>query len=151
MAPVLWREGCLAEQCREYEVAKRLFRKSLTIGILPWRAHVLPTLGWARLGLGEVEKAQVYFQKTLSEANAQECLPVSLDAQVRLIDVQQLRTQHDSQQSQTLQQRSPRSGKRSNTMQSPRCASELRRSPANSTGCLAQNLYDLPDVLRHAA
>ena len=79
---ILWEEGCLAEQCGDYRAAKALFSESLTAGLPPWWSHVLPTLGWALIGLGELVEAQRYFQKVLADAEAQARLPIVLDAQV---------------------------------------------------------------------
>ncbi|MCX6050615.1 MAG: BTAD domain-containing putative transcriptional regulator [Chloroflexi bacterium] len=84
MAPVLWEEGCLAEQVGDYQTAKARFTESLAIGIPMWWSHVLPTLGWALVGLGEWEEAQTYFQKALTNADAQSRLAIRLDAQVGL-------------------------------------------------------------------
>ena len=100
MAPVLWEEGCLAEQRGEYKVAKARFAESLAIGLPPWWSHVLPTLGWALLGLGEVEEAQIYFQKALAAAEAEERRPIGLDAQVGLAYIQYLRIRQEGQQGQ---------------------------------------------------
>lgn len=81
---IRWEEGCLAEQCGDYRAAKALFTESLTAGLPPWWSHVLPTLGWALIGLGELVEAQRYFQKVLTDAETQARLPISLDAQAGL-------------------------------------------------------------------
>ena len=89
---IRWEEGCLAEQCGDYRTAKALFTESLTAGLPPWWSHVLPTLGWALIGLGELGEAQHYFQKVLTDAETQARLPISLDAQVGLAYIALLRT-----------------------------------------------------------
>ncbi len=81
---ILWEEGCLAEQCGDYRAAKAHFTESLTAGLPAWWSHVLPTLGWALIALGELVEAQRYFQKVLTDAEAQARLPIVLDAQVGL-------------------------------------------------------------------
>ena len=83
-ASILWEEGCLAEQCGAYEKAKDRLTKSLEIGLSIWWAHALPSLGWAIIGLGELDEACSYFRKVLQEAEAKERLPIVLDAQLGL-------------------------------------------------------------------
>lgn len=99
-APLLWEEGALAEQCGEYLAAKILCSESLEIGLPAWWSHALPTLGWALIGLGELEEAGSYLQKISEEANAQGRLPISLDAQVGLMYIQWLSAWQRSPESQ---------------------------------------------------
>ena len=84
IAPILWEEGCLAEQDGEYQIAKARFTESLAIGLPNWWTHALPTLGWALIRLGELTEAQTYFQKVLTKAETQARMAISLDAQVGL-------------------------------------------------------------------
>ncbi|MEZ4862731.1 MAG: BTAD domain-containing putative transcriptional regulator [Caldilineaceae bacterium] len=84
VAPVLWEEGSLAEQCGNYAAAKACFTESLAIGIPNGWIHVLPTLGWALIGLGELEEAEAYFQQVLTNAERKGYLPICLDAQAGL-------------------------------------------------------------------
>jgi len=95
LGPVYWEEGCLAEQCGDYHKAKMLFQESLSIGTPPWWSHALPTLGWALIGLSEIEEAKEYFQTALITAETQMRCPISLDAQVGLatIAMQQAETE----------------------------------------------------------
>ncbi|MCB0140278.1 MAG: tetratricopeptide repeat protein, partial [Caldilineaceae bacterium] len=81
IAPVLWEEGSLAEQSGNYAAAKAAFTQSLTIGEANGWVHVLPTLGWALIGLGEFQEAQAYFQATLAKAQARGHMPIYLEAQ----------------------------------------------------------------------
>ncbi|MEM7127896.1 MAG: BTAD domain-containing putative transcriptional regulator [Chloroflexota bacterium] len=90
MAPVLWEEGCLAEECGEYVEAKALFTECLAIGLPYWWVHALPTLGWALIELEDLEEANTYFQKVLNDAEAQSRLPVALDAQAGLAYIRAL-------------------------------------------------------------
>lgn len=84
LAPVLWEEGSLAEQCGNYTAAKTAFTQSLAIGVPNGWIHVLPTLGWALIGLGEFQAAQAYFQETMTKAHAREHKPIYLDAKAGL-------------------------------------------------------------------
>ncbi|MEZ4708156.1 MAG: hypothetical protein R3A44_13175 [Caldilineaceae bacterium] len=84
VAPVLWEEGSLAEQCGNYAAAKACFTESLAIGIPNGWIHVLPTLGWALIGLGEMAEAEAYFQQVLTNADRKGYLPICLDAQAGL-------------------------------------------------------------------
>ena len=92
IALILWEEGCLAEQNGEYGAAKARFSESLAIGLPYWWAHALPTLGWALIGLGELDEAHAYFQGVCTAAAAQERLPISLDAQAGLATIAALRS-----------------------------------------------------------
>lgn len=96
IAPILWEEGCLAEQDGAYQIAKARFTESLAIGLPNWWAHALPTLGWALIGLGELAEAQSYFQKVLTKAETQARMAISLDAQVGLAYLQATRLHPDS-------------------------------------------------------
>lgn len=89
---VLWEEGCLAEQCQNYSAAEALFAKSLETERHPnhW-GHILPTLGWALIGLGELSEAQTYFQQVLDEAQAKQAIPISLDALAGLLSLRGIR------------------------------------------------------------
>ncbi|HMN29672.1 MAG TPA: hypothetical protein PKE45_16095, partial [Caldilineaceae bacterium] len=91
-AVLLWEEACLAEQCGQYATAKRQFSESLAIGLPPWWSHVLPTLGWALIGLDELDEGYAYFQAVLAKAQSEERLPVVLDARVGLICIEWLRS-----------------------------------------------------------
>lgn len=93
---ILWEEGCMAEQRGEYARAKTLFLQSSD---LPrhrgqW-GHVMPTLGWALIGLGELEAARDYFNNVLSESQSKQLLPVSLEAEAGLLYIEEL---HDNPQ-----------------------------------------------------
>lgn len=57
---------------------------------------MLPTLGWTLIRLDELAEAEHYFQKVLTEAEAQGRRPVSLDAQVGLAYVEGLRLRSNS-------------------------------------------------------
>ncbi|MEZ4678325.1 MAG: BTAD domain-containing putative transcriptional regulator [Caldilineaceae bacterium] len=84
LAPVLWEEGSLAEQCGNYAQAKVSFTESLAIGTPNGWVHVLPTLGWALIGLGELAEAQEYFQTTMADAQARGYMPIYLETQAGL-------------------------------------------------------------------
>lgn len=94
-ASILWEEGCLAEQRGEYENARALLTESLARGLPIWWSHALPTLGWALIGLGEIEEARKYLQQVLQDAQAKELIPISLDALTALnyIDALQARNE----------------------------------------------------------
>jgi len=108
MAPILWEEGCLAEQSGAHAAAKAYFKESLAIGLPIWWSHVLPTLGWALIGLSEWEEAQHYFQQVLTAAEAQARLPISLDAQAGLAAIQWLRPPSSGHANQTSDTRNGR-------------------------------------------
>ncbi|MEZ4557005.1 MAG: hypothetical protein R2854_11265 [Caldilineaceae bacterium] len=78
MGPILWEEGCLAEQEGDYLTATERCRSALSIGLPNWWSFALPTLGWALIGLGEPAEADTYFRTVLSTAG--ERTPVKLDA-----------------------------------------------------------------------
>ncbi len=91
IAQAIWGQGSLAEQCGEYATAQALFTESRRTGHPNLWAQLLPTLGWALIGLGAWADAQRYFEQILSETQTCQFPPVMLDAQVGLAYLQILR------------------------------------------------------------
>ena len=89
LSQVCWMQGCLAVQREEYATAKALFTESLATRHSNYYT-ILPTLGWALIGLGELDDAERYFRDVLTEAQARHCLPVSLDAQAGLAYIHEI-------------------------------------------------------------
>lgn len=96
-AQVLWARGSLAEQQAEYATAKALFTDSLANGNVVRANKMLPTLGWALLGLDEWEAAKVYFVQVCSEAQSRYAVPICLDAQVGLAYLRGIRAKQTIQ------------------------------------------------------
>lgn len=104
LAPILWEEGSMAEQCDEFDTAKVRFTESLAIGLPNWWIHALPTLGWVLLRLGEEVEAQIYFQKVWADAEAKGRLPIALDAQAGLAYLAVHQASSGPKSSQTIEQ-----------------------------------------------
>ncbi|MCB0082114.1 MAG: hypothetical protein KDE47_14330, partial [Caldilineaceae bacterium] len=81
----LWAQGALAEQCGEWVEAKLRFEECLESVHPNLWGQVLPTYGWALIGLGELAAAQRYFTEIFTEAKRHQRLPIALDAQVGLV------------------------------------------------------------------
>ncbi len=96
-----WAQGSLAEQQEKYATAKALFTDSLATGNVVQANKMLPTLGWALIGLGELEAAQHYFEQVCVEAQRRHAMPVCLDAQVGLAYLRGLHAKQVTQPDQT--------------------------------------------------
>ncbi|HRW06643.1 MAG TPA: BTAD domain-containing putative transcriptional regulator [Caldilineaceae bacterium] len=84
ISPILWEEGTLAVQCKDYGRAKILFTESRAMGLPNWWVHALPTMGWALIGLDAWSEAQEYFQVVLIDAQAKAHMPIALEAEAGL-------------------------------------------------------------------
>ena len=107
-AQAMWGQGSLAEQRGEYAAARDLFTESRAKGHPNLWAYLLPTPGWALIGLGELEEAQRYFGKVVTEAQTCQFPPIFLDAQAGLAYIQRLRAHQSYQASQTWVEESER-------------------------------------------
>ena len=102
LAQVHWAQGCLAEQRGAYAAAQAFFTESLATNRLSYTRIILPTLGWALIGLGELDEAERYFRDVLAAAEAKHSTPISLDAQAGLVYVRRSGTSNTIQEHQDM-------------------------------------------------
>ncbi|MCB9155778.1 MAG: AAA family ATPase [Caldilineaceae bacterium] len=93
VAQAHWAQGCLAEQLGEYPKAKALLTENVNVRHPIQFMAALPTLGWALLGLGELDEAQAYFQRVFNEAETKHAVPICLEAQAGLAYIALLQTE----------------------------------------------------------